>query len=94
MRIIFSWVQGVKGFGRAAFAAFRCQGLSVHMAEGSGVKSFWGEDSVGGPQYRPQYTIVLIIGTPKKVYTSNLRKPPCRAGYGGVGPSGEAEATI
>ena len=30
---------------------------------------------MGGPQYRPQNTIVLLVGTPKKG-TPNFGKPP------------------
>ena len=30
-------------------------------------EEFWGFPKIGGPQCRPQYTIILIIGTPKIV---------------------------
>ena len=41
-----------------------------HQAEimGTGMAvGIWQFPKIGGPQYRPQNTIILIIGTPKKV---------------------------
>ena len=35
----------------------------------------WQFPKIGGTQYRPQYSIVLIMGTPKKG-TPNFGKPP------------------
>ena len=40
-----------------------------------GYSTIWLFPKIGGPQYRPQYIIVLIMGPPKKG-TPNFGKPP------------------
>ena len=35
----------------------------------------WQFPKIGGPQYRPWYTIILIMGTPQKMVPLILRNP-------------------
>ena len=53
---------------------FEVSCLTGSAARGATIP-IWEFPKIGGPQYRPPNTIVLIIGTPKKG-TPNFGKPP------------------
>ena len=65
--------------------------FEAQVAEGGLEVLKWKFLKIGGPQYRPQYTIVLIIGTPKKVPLI-LGNPQMEVSqYSGFGDAGDIQ---
>ena len=60
---------------------------SAHTHTQNSGAPIWKFPKITGPQYRPQYTIVLIMGTPKKVplILGNPHIPTDLSGSSGLG---------